>query len=141
MLVHSQSFNNNNMELLRSGSFVAALEHALDLDEAHAATWVLRARAHFAMGSLGAARDAYARAHSNEARDEAQQLQWLISGWFDHPARLAILFPLPRCHNRCAPAAVRRCDGIYAAAPACPRTRGRPWGRAWFIPHPSRRAA
>eukprot|EP00966_Prymnesium_polylepis_P204568 4739260-Prymnesium_polylepis.1 len=96
---------------------VAALVLALALGDDDPHSWLLRARCHLAMGSVAPARHAYASARRRGLRDaeeEARMLEALVAGWFDHPARLAILFPMPVA-RRAATLAGRH-DGDYSAA-------------------------
>ena len=70
---------------------IAELERAL-ADDAP----LLQARAHLSLGSIAAARDAYRRAG---AAAELQLLDTLVAQWFDHPRRLAFLFPMRNSMN------------------------------------------
>ena len=65
------------------------------------------ARAHLTLGSIAKSRDAYRRAG---ATAELQLLDTLVANWFDHPTRLAFLFPMPMRCTQC-PCKRRELDG------------------------------
>jgi pimeloyl-ACP methyl ester carboxylesterase len=106
------------LRLLKDGTTpVSALRCSFSLSNHDPySSLLLRARCHMAMGSVTAARAAYARAASmlDEAAAEAAQLEEFTANWLDHPARLAILFPVPAHHESRSGISI---DGHYMAAP------------------------